>query len=107
MYFKPFITGSFAYGSPDDDSDIDLVVFMTKEIVDFLLTKRDPGRRSIHFGKLNIIPVISEAEYLVWLDGTRELSLRRPVTTEEATAVLDRLRSERGVKIPDWWLKTI
>lgn len=100
-----FITGSRAYGTPSLDSDLDLVVKISRydlgKLVEFCRIRNlDPdgnlpdieyltGRSStanLRFDGLNLIVTTDDRDYQVWLEGTRELIERRPVTRDEAVA---------------------
>lgn len=96
-----FITGSRAYGIPEMDSDLDLVVFMTPETYETLTrftdnvvghgesaTMDEAGMGSLKFGELNIIPVTNEAIYKAWKQGTEFLIREMPVDRKRAITVL-------------------
>jgi len=92
---KAFLTGSMAYGTPHNNSDIDLVVLTDETTADVLHKHGDcrgpydaGGSFSVRFGKLNVIVCLDEKDYNVWMEGTRELESRKPVTREEAVKVL-------------------
>jgi len=112
---KPFLTGSRVYGTPRADSDIDLVVLVTPEELDKLALFADVKmeemapfedryggdaeiRRSLRFGKLNMICVCEDQEYHVWKDGTALLAEKKkktgPVTREEAVRLFEHLRHD-------------
>lgn len=54
------------------------------------------GSQYLRFGELNLLCVDNEVDYNIWLEGTRELQLRAPVTREEAVAVFKRRQREAG-----------
>lgn len=105
---KAFITGSHAYGTPHEASDIDLVVLMSPGDMDKLA--RESGMDGweelsadykiptacLRFGKLNIICVTEQVDYDVWKEGTEELMKQAPTTREVAKSVFQRLRSEKS-----------
>lgn len=106
-----FITGSYAYGKPHADSDIDLVVFVdydTKNILKrlaledngklLLQTTEDPVR----FGKLNLILIHNQDSFEIWKSGTEELTARskwgtNPIDKETAKVYFNELREEAGI----------
>lgn len=88
-----FITGSHAYGIPNEKSDIDLVVladeatFITMQQncrSGDLARKFDDGGWSFKFGTLNIIGVTSPEEFQKWRDGTDYLKTISPVSRQAA-----------------------
>lgn len=108
---KPFITGSHAYGEPNSDSDIDLVVLVDVETVQQLLAASenvddhpvrdsDGGatRGSFRFGGLNLICVTDEVAFDCWKDGTDFLKTKAPVTREQAVKYFRKKRERLGVK---------
>lgn len=83
----PFITGSHAYGSPRDDSDIDLVVWAVGDTRATL----EAGGYPIRFGKLNLILISDDDQWDIWRLGTQALvklhkSRKSAVSREEAVA---------------------
>lgn len=100
---RSFLTGSYAYGTPRPDSDIDLVALVSPGEIHWLakaagddahLAKSAPSERnsaSLRFGKLNLILVTTEALYDAWRQDTEDLKSRRPVTRDEAVRVLKAL----------------
>lgn len=104
---RAFITGSYAYGDPRPDSDIDLVALVSTgelfwlsklaDVADRATTHSasdEPQSASLRFGKLNLILTDSEALFGAWREGTEELKARKPVTRNEAIAVLRPLREK-------------
>lgn len=107
----PFVTGSHAYGLPEGDSDIDLVVLVTKRDFLRLLEQADPrkevdpeyekfGSVSLRFGKLNIICCYDEKMYRVWRKGTQLLKKQAPVSRAFACKFFDKLRAKASVHEP-------
>ena len=109
-----FITGSHAYGTPHEDSDVDLVVRMPvfpamalavlsganqARLEHELNEYQDDGSFSMRFGKLNLICCYDDRAYANWLEGTSELSLRKPVTRGEACATFQRIRKENKCQL--------
>jgi hypothetical protein len=101
---KPFCTGSQVYGTPTVESDLDLVVVVSPE--DFtLLAQFDPGgpalvyggaeNGQLKFGKLNLI-CVSEAQAPAWAEATAELAAQKPVTREQAIALIDEKLVKHG-----------
>lgn len=92
----PFITGSHAYGTPNENSDVDLVVLMDESVMhnikDLLEIPRiDPKTgypNPIYAGNLNIIAVHTDLEYDAWQNATNYLKSRRPVSREFAIAYI-------------------
>jgi len=99
-----FITGSHAYGTPNKNSDIDVVVRMPAMAAwqlahqsDSEWTKDPPypdDSIQMRFGKLNLICCCKDEVYDNWLEGTSELVLKKPVTRGEAVATFKRIREE-------------
>lgn len=98
-----FITGSRAYGNPRPDSDIDLVVRMDEATLAILRLLNESGNDNvIRFGNLNIIPALSDADYAVWVVGTKQLIRRKEcfgesISRDDAKGLLDNLRSDLGL----------
>ena len=91
---QSFITGSYAYGIPRPESDLDVVMLVMDDptliALQALADSADgSGGDSLRFGKLNLIIVASEAEWAQWRTGTQELIKRRPVTRADAVAYLE------------------
>lgn len=91
---KAFLTGSHAYGTPNNESDIDLVLLMDESEGRRLATlagiepDKNYGVPVIRFGKLNLIVVTSQTEYDAWFNGTNQLVQEKPVTRERARDLL-------------------
>lgn len=116
---RAFVTGSRAYGVTNSASDLDLVVYVSKEDLALLIKCCDsyeerygPGRAgedhptfkpesiSIRFGDLNLICVTSDEWFEAWQDGTEELkekSTTKPQTRLQAIGVFQRVFSQRGL----------
>lgn len=106
--FKAFITGSYAYGTPTNDSDIDLVVYMrqstAEKLVCFAEMADEEGEdeesdmavlgNSLVFGKLNLICVYDEEEFLLWKKATNHLKKIGPVTRQFAIDYLEQLKTK-------------
>ena len=122
---KSFITGSRAYGQPNADSDLDLVILVDESTKAQLVAFSDLSTEPIRFGKLNIIACTTEEEFTCWKYGTMSLIHRRdesqktsPVNNDDpfgewtgpttldlgrdmAKTYLDSYRREAGVEIKD------
>lgn len=119
------LTGSRAYGTPRDDSDIDLVVFGTQELVETLTRlatreehpeiKFNKGTGSsdrgleqcqgtFRFGRLNLIVVTDIRDFEIWKQGTANLrgmqDMSVNVTREDAIAHFRKLKDELGSQEP-------
>lgn len=84
---RAFITGSRAYGTPREDSDIDLVVPLYEK--DYRTLWALSGGNKLMFGKLNIVAFnMSDEEdakrFFAWKKVNYELCKKQPVTKEEA-----------------------
>ncbi len=81
-----FITGSRAYGTPREDSDVDLVVLVESEDGAMLWEQgvSQEGEKTCRFGKLNLLVFESRERFNKWRDVTEELQRKRPVTRDEA-----------------------
>ncbi|KKN47398.1 hypothetical protein LCGC14_0663110 [marine sediment metagenome] len=99
------LTGSRAYGIPNDQSDIDLVVFMEPSQAADLAAlmgaelnrtgdARYPGAQ-FRAGALNVIVETDPAQFGIWVEGTQQLEAKAPVTRDEAVAHFAEMRSKR------------
>lgn len=91
---KPFITGSQVYGTPTEQSDIDLVLSLSPEDIELLCHFADNGKcsagadgGSLRFGQLNLI-ILQEHELEPWKAATDELIARKPVSRDEAVKLI-------------------
>lgn len=97
---RSFVTGSHAYGTPTETSDIDLVLLVSHEDLRKLQKLADtvPGPNSgtqtgdvdgsFRFGKLNLLCVRNVQEFTVWRLATEFLKTKAPVTRERAKAYI-------------------
>lgn len=103
--FKAVLTGSHAYGLPGKDSNVDLIVFVSKAELEKLMphathdTNNDgsnagEGGESLRFGKLNLLCFTNETVYSAWREATRKLAEIAPVTREVAVDLIDKMLSE-------------
>jgi predicted nucleotidyltransferase len=102
---RAFLTGSYAYGKPRVDSDIDLVVFIADYTELQELEKQadavmqidneyeNADAISLRFGKLNLIVTTDEADWEGWKKGTFDLKRRKPVTRKEAIKYMADMRA--------------
>ena len=84
-----FLTGSRAYGTPKPESDIDLVVYMSEELLELLEAfadsnegsgkenKKTPPKGSLRFGQLNLICLTDINEHTIWKSVTNKLKMWR------------------------------
>ncbi len=103
-----FITGSYAYGVPKENSDIDLVIRIDRPELQKLAVFSEGGELneydgvgrsvSLRFGKLNIIACTSDLQYRTWLQGTQQLINEEGFATRDyAVEVFKALRKAAGV----------
>ena len=93
-----FITGSWAYGEPRPDSDIDLVIMCGTLEADILRSASEDDA-SVRYGNLNLIVCDTEEEWNLWKKGTEMLAARRPVKRKEAIQLFSQLREEAGIEL--------
>ena len=102
-----FLTGSMAYGTPREDSDIDVVMRVGSwDMVNSMAYHADESgsfdeyvhQTSMRYGKLNVILCFTDNAYEAWRRGTEELIARKPVTRQEAVDTFKRLFAELGVE---------
>jgi hypothetical protein len=106
---KPFLTGSRVYGTPREDSDIDLVALVSdKDLYELVKAAEATGGlgsgqdeyedgRSLRFGKLNLLCVTKKRHFDIWKLGTLELMAMAPVTRDHAIQHLAKLRREHRI----------
>lgn len=96
--------GSRMYGTPSEDSDVDLCILVSFEEAKILGANADeprqikPGAGSfpVRYGNLNIIVCVDPDVYAKWLKGRNQLIDKAPVTREEAKAVFHQLGVSGG-----------
>ena len=94
---EAFITGSHAYGTPTERSDVDIVLRVSADTAK-QLRKLSSSDKIVRFGKANLILVENDLEYAAWLLGTRDLQRRGvSVNKRDAKRVFDQLRESIGV----------
>lgn len=109
-----FLTGSRAYGTPREDSDVDLVIRVRDAAtLAAIIEAADPtdatnkpsavGFRtaSFRFGTLNLIIAHTDRQYADWRDGTATLIAEKPVTRERAVEVFSELRRRNPDPVED------
>ena len=94
-----FLTGSFAYGTPRYNSDIDLVIWISEADLKWL--KQEGGQwktmrhtTSFKLGRLNLLCITDFDTWQKWREGTDRLIKQRPVTKAQAIAVFAQLFGE-------------
>lgn len=109
--FKPFLTGSHAYGIPGPKSDIDLVVLVNEDELGLLEDQADFDKsianqtedanytrtahtRSLRFGKLNLLCCKEEKVFEAWRIITWELKKKAPVPRDFAVEYMGKRREE-------------
>lgn len=96
---EAFLIGSRVYGTPREDSDIDLVVRMDPETAAALCIASGVGVMApLRFGPLNIIYAVTDEQYESWRLGLIDVlalktRLGRPVTREEARDIFESYRA--------------
>jgi len=98
MTTPAFIAGSYAYGTPTEKSDLDLVILADSTTLALLIAASDEPNInpnypsvSLRFGKLNLLVCTEQSHYDVWQRGVEELRAKAPVTREEAIEHFERL----------------
>ncbi len=101
-----FITGSHVYGTPTEDSEIDLVVFVDEATRDKLVELSEQGKFPVRYGKLNLLIATTPEEYAVWKEGTAKLlelkEVIGSVNKEQASVLFDQLREKYEVQDIDY-----
>lgn len=80
-----FITGSHAYGTPNENSDIDLAILCSESDSQFLWRNIQDGF-TLRTGKLNILAFYNAKNFECWREVTNQLKAIAPVTREDAVA---------------------
>lgn len=95
---RAFVSGSQVYGTPNNSSDVDLVIltdFASMEKLAPLASRVDTGSAegsvdaSLTFGRLNLICVGEPLDWAWWREGTDELRRSRPVFRQHAIDLLE------------------
>lgn len=99
---ESFLTGSTVYGNPTEDSDVDLVVFVTPKTKEDLIALSDKGKIPCKFGKLNLIFATTEQEWEAWKEATEEcLKNHNGASKEIHKQIHEEIRMEHGVDYLD------
>jgi len=95
---RPFITGSHAYGLPNEDSDIDLVIppLTWNSDLNLLRTNKD-GAGVIRYGKLNLIVAPTDEAFRLWQRCNEHLKSMKPVTREFAIRYIESAFNNAGI----------
>jgi len=102
---SPFITGSRCYGTPNEDSDIDLVLRVSIDDAFVLIAHSDDpppdavlehygvdGLKTVRYGELNLLLCANDSTFHAWKVGTdacreKREKLGRPLTRVEAIEI--------------------
>lgn len=82
-----FLTGSRAYGTPREDSDIDLVILTDRQNAGELWALSKDGTKLI-LDNVNVIALTNPEQFELWRKGTEMLKESTPVSRDEAVAFL-------------------
>lgn len=85
---RAFVTGSRWYGTPREDSDIDLVVVVSPEEAEILWSLSENPGGSVRFGRLNLIVLTDEDQGDTWDEHRGRMRAHAPVEREFAVAAL-------------------
>lgn len=84
---RAFLTGSRAYGTPTEKSDIDIGVLVDQQVFNILTAYSEEqhlgypsNKQVIRFGKLNIIAFTEKDRYEKWKKVNNELIEQQPVS---------------------------
>jgi len=105
--YEPFITGSRRYGTPNEKSDIDMVILCrSKDAYELLVAQADNkndaikwGRydtmttKALRFGKLNLLVTKHPATYRHWYEITEKLVMVASVVA---------VTKDQAIKAFDW-----
>lgn len=114
-----FLTGSQVYGTPTEDSDVDLVIrcddWTVQQLVELLVQAEDgpmwyPETEfvSVKVGRLNLLCCLTDTAYAAWRAGTAMCIKKtmpedptwfvpvKPLTREEAVAIFSERRQRTG-----------
>lgn len=108
------LTGSMVYGTPHEDSDLDIVVLVDPSSLELIADMADelcegyvgaPDDETttdsviVRAGRFNVIAVTKPEDFATWVKGTAQLKERRvqggTVTREQAVELFDKLRAEQ------------
>lgn len=98
-----FITGSHAYGLPNEESDVDLVLYLPPNVSALLTRESETKGIPVRYGNLNLILCDSPEEYDAWYLFTTDMIAKakadgKPVSSQVARDVFRtrRIRSGSG-----------
>lgn len=109
MNMKAFVTGSRAYGTKTEESDLDLAIFISiidlQKLVAFY---KEQGHQinhkygvekgaSFRFGNLNLLCFTEKNEFLAWQEATQTLSEQKPVTRDFAVNTIKNILNQYGL----------
>lgn len=114
FHFRSFVTGSYAYGVPTNNSDIDVVILVSERDLERLKPchtkmkrqgerlRRDElyaerGCYSLRFGNLNLLCCLNQDVFNTWRNGTNKLKKQAPVPRTFACRFFDKLWIEAGL----------
>ena len=99
----PFITGSRVYGSPTEDSDLDIVIRCDRyvaAVLESLIGKcssdYDHESVSVQCGRINLHLCTTDREYDRWRLGTRSCEVVAPIDRETAKKLMRVAGVDRG-----------
>lgn len=96
---RSFITGSVAYATATEDSDLDLVVLVSPDTKNKLKEISDNQGYPIKFGCLNLVCVTSEEEWAAWKLATiRCQNTPAPISKEQAIKIHEHSRKAMGIE---------
>jgi hypothetical protein len=100
---QPFLTGSRVYGTPTENSDLDVVVRCDQYVmaaIEALVGKSaadyDHESISVQCGPVNLHLCASDAEYDRWQQGTRSCAVVAPIDRDTAKKLLRVAGVDRG-----------
>lgn len=106
-----FITGSRAYGTPREDSDIDLVIRISEKDALMILDNCDEpprnaliehyglsGLHCIRYGKLNVLMCTSDIYFDAWRMGTHLCAKKGQLSHDEAVEIFQKVFQEAGLQ---------
>lgn len=103
-----FLTGSRAYGTPTDNSDVDLAIVVESADAERLAGLADRSRGSassdwlsLYFGRLNLI-CLKPAAFDAWKAANEQLKAERPVTRDRAIEVIEAAKKASGSDAMDY-----
>ncbi len=104
---ESFLTGSRAYGTPREDSDVDLAVLCGCPVALQNLTRyadraggSPNGREGVTlvYGRLNLLLFANPQTFEAWRIATNSLSARGPVSRDEAVLEIGKELGKLNIK---------